>query len=146
MARVTPGSRSACPIAFGLDLFGDQWTLLIVRDLFFGADRTFQSFLRSPERIATNVLADRLDRLEAAGLVTRVADREDRRRGRFYLTERGFELYPVLLELIKWGGKHAPNSPATPARVKRLFATRAETIAGLRAAARAAKRKARPKA
>jgi DNA-binding HxlR family transcriptional regulator len=146
MARVTPGSRSACPIAFGLDLFGDQWTLLIVRDLVFGADRTFQSFLQSPERIATNVLADRLDRLEAAGVVARVADHEDRRRSRFYLTERGLDLYPVLLEIIRWGGRHAPRSPATPAMVKRLFDTRAEMIAGLRMAARAAKRKARPKA
>ena len=135
-----PGWRSACPIAFGLDLFGDQWTLLIVRDLFFGKDRTFQSFLGGPEGIASNVLADRLERLVKAGIVLRAADPADRRRSRFYLTEKGTDLYPVLLEIIRWSGKYDRQSPATPAVVKRLAEGQEEMMAGQRSAVRAARR------
>lgn len=140
MTRVTPGCRSRCPVAFGLDIFGDQWTLLVIRDLVFGGDGTFQSFAQSPEGIATNVLAERLARLEAAGIVGRLVDEQDRRRGRYYLTEKGVDLYPVLLEMIRWGGKHQPDSPATPALVARLAGEQEQTMKRLRDTARKAGR------
>jgi DNA-binding HxlR family transcriptional regulator len=97
--------RSTCPVACTLDLIGDRWTLLIVRDL-LGGKRTFDAFLESPERIATNVLADRLARLEGEGLVERASDADDGRRFIYRLTERGRGLGAVMRVMRDWGLEH----------------------------------------
>lgn len=111
-------NRSLCPIASSLDLLGDRWTLLVVRDLFAGK-RRFDAFLASHEAIATNVLSDRLARLERDGLVTRERDPEDGRRVIYELTERGRDLTRVLRALSDWGLKHIPGtSTAELERVK----------------------------
>ena len=81
-----------------------------------------------------------MGRLEKAGIVLRAADSADRRRSRFYLTEKGIDLYPVLLEIIRWSGKYDPQSPATPGVVKRIAEGREEMMAGQRLAVRAARR------
>ena len=94
--------RSPCPIACALDLFGDRWTLLVVRDLFLGKQR-FEDFLASPEGIATNILADRLKWLSENHLVKRSADPEDGRRFIYQLTERGRSTRSFLLPLVRWG-------------------------------------------
>lgn len=99
---MTPPRRSDCPIACTLDLIGDRWTLIVLRDLFLGA-RYFEDFRESPEGIATNILGDRLRKLEAARLVSREKDPEDGRRIRYALTPRGASLQPVLVALACWG-------------------------------------------
>src|SRR5438105_3846652 len=86
--------RSECPIAFALDLFGDRWSLLVVRDLVFKGRKSFGEFLAAGEGIATNVLADRLERLESAGVITKRRDPDKGTRFVYALTERGIGLVP----------------------------------------------------
>lgn len=100
-----PQRRSGCPVAIGLEHFGDRWSLLLVRDMMVRGYKTFREFQRSGEGIATNVLADRLKRLERAGLVARERAPEDRRQVHYRLTEKGIALAPVLLELLVWGAR-----------------------------------------
>ena len=101
-----PRRRSYCPIAFSLDLFGDRWSLLIVRDLVFKGRTSFGEFLAAGEGIATNVLAERLERLEDAGIITKRRDPDKGTKFVYGLTERGIELVPLLLEMIAWSGRH----------------------------------------
>ncbi|HMO04760.1 MAG TPA: helix-turn-helix domain-containing protein [Kiritimatiellia bacterium] len=94
--------RSPCPVACALDLFGDRWTLLVVRDLILGKTR-FKDFLSSPEGIPTNILADRLKRLLEQGVVTRVNDAEGSRHRAYQLTDKGCALLPVVKAMKDWG-------------------------------------------
>jgi len=87
-------------------MLGDRWSLLVVRDLMVRGLRTFKDFRESGEGIATNVLADRLQKLEAAGIIAAEADETDGRRVNYRLTEKGIDLAPVLLELLIWGARH----------------------------------------
>jgi DNA-binding HxlR family transcriptional regulator len=97
--------RSECPISFGLDIFGDKWTLLILRDmLLFGCTR-FSDFA-TPERIATNVLADRLTRLEAAKIITKKQDTTLKNQNTYQVTDKGRDLAEVLVEIMLWGLKY----------------------------------------
>jgi DNA-binding HxlR family transcriptional regulator len=98
--------RSSCPINASLELLGDRWSLLIVRDLLFARLRTYKEFLSGEEGIATNILADRLASLQASGLITSDRDPEDGRKLVYRLTAKGFDLAPVLLELGHWAVKH----------------------------------------
>jgi len=98
-------------VACALDLFGDRWTLLVIRDLFLGRTR-FKEFAASPEGIPTNILADRLDRLVARGLVERLPASEGGRRLVYGLTEKGHSLRPVLIALRDWGLKWEPGTSA----------------------------------
>ena len=95
-------SRSTCPVACALDLLGDKWTLLILRDLLLGGASHFDEFAVR-EGIATNVLAERLDRLMGAGVIARGPDHRDGRRWIYAATDRGADLTPVVLELGAWG-------------------------------------------
>jgi DNA-binding HxlR family transcriptional regulator len=106
--------RSPCPVAGALDLLGDRWTLLVVRDLLFYDKRRFAEFLASPEGIATNILADRLGRLEQARLIQRRKYQERPPREEYRLTKRGRDLMPVLRELIRWGQRHVPGTAKRP--------------------------------
>jgi DNA-binding HxlR family transcriptional regulator len=105
------GRRSPCPVACTLDLIGDRWTLLVVRDLFCGRSR-FVEFARSPERIATNILADRLERLVAAGLVERVPAEDAPAHEAYRLTPEGRSLEPVLRAVAAWGLAHLEGTAA----------------------------------
>jgi DNA-binding HxlR family transcriptional regulator len=100
--------RSDCPINYALELFGDRWTLLIVRDMLYEQMSTFGELASSPEGIATNVLTERLGRLEANGIVTKSPDATDGRRDRYALTEKGIQLYPVMLEMTLWSATWDP--------------------------------------
>lgn len=101
-----------CPIAFGLNHFGDRWTLLIIRDLLFKGKRQYREFLEGGEGIATAVLADRLKKLEATGIIEATAG-EGRGNPRYYaLTPRGKDLLPVMVEMILWSAMHDPESAA----------------------------------
>lgn len=107
-------TRSVCPVAATLDVIGDRWSLLLIRDLFSGKSR-YRDLVDSPERIATNVLASRLQRLEALGILT--ARRSIARRGskEYSLTDRGRSLLPVLEAVRDWG---LANVSGTQARVR----------------------------
>ena len=98
--------RSRCPVACTLDLLGDRWTLLVVRDLVRGK-RRFAQFLESSERIPTNILADRLKRLKAAGVVSAVTYQERPPRMEYRLTAKGEDLRPLMREMVYWGVRHA---------------------------------------
>ena len=104
--KVKPKLRSGCPVSISLEQFGDRWSLLIVRDLMVRGFRTFKEFQESGEGIATNILADRLRKLEAAGIITAEVEETDARRMNYRLTEKGIDLAPVLLELLIWGARH----------------------------------------
>jgi DNA-binding HxlR family transcriptional regulator len=94
--------RSPCPVACSLDLFGDRWTLLIIRDLFIGRAR-FKDFTASPEGIPTNILADRLERLLAHGVIDQIPAEDGTKRLAYRLTEKGKALGPVLKAMRDWG-------------------------------------------
>lgn len=100
------GERSPCPIASALDLLGDKWTLVVVRDLLVYGKRQYGEFAESPEGIPSNVLAERLRRLEAAGLVERSRYQDHPPRHRYDPTPAGKDLAPVLEALSGWGLKH----------------------------------------
>ena len=100
-------------MACALDLLGDRWTLLVVRDLFLGS-RYFEEFLGSPEGIATNILSDRLKLLMAQGLVEKLPDEADRRRHIYMLTRRGKTLRKVLIPLTRWGLEQFPGTKTKP--------------------------------
>ena len=106
--------RSCCPITNALDIFGDKWTLLIIRDLVLGK-RRYQELIASAEKIASNILADRLKKLEAAGLVTRRAYQQKPARYEYFLTEKGESLRPVLVAIISWTQEHYPDTQVFPA-------------------------------
>jgi DNA-binding HxlR family transcriptional regulator len=108
--------RSRCPVACVLDIVGDKWTLLVVRDLFFGR-HTFKELQDSLEKIPTNILADRLKRLEQHGILRREPYQERPRRYRYHLTEKGMDLQPVMRALVGWSKKYIHGTydvPVTP--------------------------------
>ena len=113
--KAKPKRRSGCPVSISLDIFGDRWSLLIIRDLMVRGFRRFKEFQESGEGIATNILAGRLQRLEAAGIITAEAEGSDGRRVNYRLTEKGIDLAPVLLDLLIWGARH--EDTGTPCAV-----------------------------
>ena len=106
---IPEGSRSTCPIANLLDIVGDKWTLLVVRDLLLLSKRRYGEFQSSPEAIPTNILADRLKRLEAAGLVKKEFYQDNPPRAEYFLTRKGADLEPVLKAMGKWGKQYIPG-------------------------------------
>ena len=100
--------RSHCPISVALEIFGDRWSLLLIRDMLLLGKSTYGEFFESGEGIATNILADRLQRLEALKIIEGRDDPENRRRTIYKLTSRGRDLAPVLVEIILWSAKHEP--------------------------------------
>jgi DNA-binding HxlR family transcriptional regulator len=94
--------RSPCPVSCSLDLFGDRWTLLVVRDLFLGRSR-FKEFAGAPEGIPTNILTERLDRLQRADIVTQIPAADGTKRMAYQLTEKGQALGPLLKSIRDWG-------------------------------------------
>jgi DNA-binding HxlR family transcriptional regulator len=103
-------NRSACPIACALDEIGDRWTLLVIRDMHFFRKQRFEEFLQSPEKISTNILADRLKRLEHLGLVTKQPYSSHSQRMSYFLTNRGQKLGTVLEALAHWGLENIPGT------------------------------------
>jgi DNA-binding HxlR family transcriptional regulator len=106
--------RSVCPVACALDIIGDKWTMLVVRDIFLGR-RYFKDFLSSPEGIATNILTERLKRLLDAGVVRALPDEATVGRYRYTLTDKGMALAPVLEAVAQWG---LENIRGTSTRLK----------------------------
>ena len=99
-----------CPIRFGLGVFGDRWSLLIIRDMMFHGSTRFQDFLRADEGISTNVLSDRLSRLEAQQIISRQKDPTNGRQVLYDLTDKGKDLLPVMLAIFGWAEKYDPET------------------------------------
>ena len=106
-------ARSGCPIATTLDLVGDKWSLVIVRDMLIGK-RRYGEFLASPEGITTNILADRLKRMEELGLVSKTPYQEHPPRYEYALTRSGVALLPVLQAMCRWGNENIPDTWSPP--------------------------------
>lgn len=113
--------RSGCPINLAIELFGDRWTLLILRDIVFANRRHFRELLRgSDEKITSSILADRLDRLVSAGIVTRADDPTHKQKAVYSLTASGVDLVPVLATIGNWGASHCPADPDRAAAAREL--------------------------
>lgn len=112
--------KSDCPINFALEIFGDKWSLLIIRDLMFKGKKTYGEFFLSEEKIATNILADRLIMLEEAGLIKSKKDKENKSKFNYTLTEKGIDLVPVIIEIVKWSAKHDKKTAAPKEFVDRV--------------------------
>ncbi len=115
-----PSRRSQCPIAFALDLFGDRWTLLIVRDMAFKGRHSYGDFLNAEEAISTNILAERLKRLQLAGVVSKQRDPTHGSKFIYHLTDKGLDLIPTLLEMIRWSGRYDADTTVPAAFLKQL--------------------------
>lgn len=114
IAKQPPASAEpGCPINHSMLLFGDRWSLLIIRDMLFLGKRRYKEFLSSPERISTNILANRLKQLQNCGLVEKFPDISDRKASIYLPTDEGISLTPVLVELIRWGRDKEPDSMIT---------------------------------
>ena len=125
---MSPGpakKRSSCPIGIALDIFGDRWTLLILRDLILHGKARYREFLSSEEGIASNILSDRLRRLEVEGMVTRDRDEDDKRRVIYKVTPKGQSLVPVLLEIAAWGASQDGARSAPRRFADRFYQDRA---------------------
>ena len=109
MSTAKPFTRSACAIANSLDIVGDKWSLLVVRDLLHGK-RTYGELVNSPERIPTNILADRLKRLENAGIIVSTPYQQRPMRYAYTLSPKGRALGDVLLAFVRWGKQHLPGT------------------------------------
>jgi DNA-binding HxlR family transcriptional regulator len=123
--------RSPCPINATLEMVGDHWSLLIVRDLMFRGRTTFKEFLAGGEGIATNILTDRLQRLEACGLISRRPHPADARKTIYQLTEKGIDLAPLLVEMVLYGARHA-KTDAPPAILRAMREDREGFLANIR--------------
>lgn len=113
--------RSGCPINLTVEALGDRWSLIILRDIMFGRRRSYRDLLdHSLEGIATNILASRLEKLVAEGLLTKASDPNHKQRTIYSLTEAAIDLVPVMVQLGAWGRKHQPASPDLAARSELL--------------------------
>jgi DNA-binding HxlR family transcriptional regulator len=134
MKKILPSRRSNCPIACALDLVGDKWTLVVLRDIVMARKHYFQELLAGNEGIASNILASRLKLLEAAGMITRRRDPAQAKRVIYEPTEKALDLLPVMIELMRWGTKYDPKSAAPAHFVRRLAEDGDGFIADIRAA------------
>lgn len=131
IGKPNPKPRSGCPVSISLERFGDRWSLLIIRDLMVRGYRTFKEFQESGEGIATNILADRLRKLEMAGILVAEADATDGRRSNYRLTEKGIDLAPVMFELLIWASRHEETGAAC-AVIENMAENRAAVLAETR--------------
>ena len=118
---MTEEQRSGCPINLTLEVVGDKWSLLVIRDMIFGNRRHFRELLtRSEEGIASNILADRLKRLTGQGIISRADDPTHRQKAIYSLTEQGIELLPILAQMSVWGRKYLPVTEELSIRARLL--------------------------
>ena len=134
MSTPIQSHRSSCPVSCALDILGDKWSLLVLRDILFKRKRYFRDFLTSPEKIASNILADRLKKLEAAGMIVRQHDRRDGCKIAYTVTEKGVDLIPAILELLRWGAKHEVVNDKHDQLIEQFDRNREEVIAEIRSA------------
>ena len=129
--KLSSKRRSGCPVSLSLERFGDRWSLLIIRDLMVRGFQTFKQFQESGEGIATNILADRLHKLEVAGIISPEVDETDGRRVNYRLTEKGIDLAPLVLEVLIWGARHE-EAGASCAVIAKMAKNRQAILAEVR--------------
>ncbi|AHF15366.1 winged helix-turn-helix transcriptional regulator [Niabella soli] len=103
--------RSNCPIGCSLDVFGDRWSLLIIRDIMLRGKSSYSEFLESEEKIATNILADRLQLLEAEQILSKQVSPGNKSKYIYHLTQKGIDLVPIVVEIMDWGTKYYKDCP-----------------------------------
>src|SRR3954463_6647179 len=128
--------RSRCPISLALDVIGDRWSLLIVRDLMFAGKRYYRELMRSDEGISSNILAERLARLVDVGVLSRTDDPNHQQKAIYSLTPMGIDLLPIVAQLGIWGRKYLPVTPDTGAQAEQLEKGGAALLRKTRAARR----------
>jgi DNA-binding HxlR family transcriptional regulator len=104
--KAGPKRRSVCPLNASVEMLGDRWSLLIIRDMMLRGARSYKTFLECYEGIATNILADRLRKLVAYGIISPEPDPSDGRKVIYLLTQKGIDLAPVLTEMVLWAAGH----------------------------------------
>jgi DNA-binding HxlR family transcriptional regulator len=122
--------RSKCPLSASLEMLGDRWSLLIIRDMMLRGSRSYKQFLGCDERIATNTLADRLRKLVDYGIIISKPDPSDRRKLIYSLTAKGIDLAPVLTEMVLWAASH--EETGNQALVRLMLKNKAKFLAGVR--------------
>ena len=122
--------RSECPLNASVEMLGDRWSLLILRDMMLRGFQTFHDFLHSDEKIATNILADRLRRLESYGIINRHRDPVDGRKMIYALTAKGIDLAPALAEMVLWAARH--EETGNQALVRHMRTSKEQVIASVR--------------
>lgn len=127
--------RSDCPISYALDFFGDKWSLLIIRDMLFEQKCFYKEFLDSKEKMATNILSDRLKKLEYHGLIASAVYAPRKTQKVYTLTEKGLDTIPVLVEIMLWSAKHDSSLAISDAFVAKVGQDRAAVFKGIRASA-----------
>ena len=125
-----PKRRSECPLNASVEMLGDRWSLLIIRDMMLREFRTYKEFMQCYEGIATNILADRLKKLVAYGIITTEPDPSDGRKLIYSLTAKGIDLAPVLTEMVLWAAAH--EDTGNQALVRQMRADKAKFLAGVR--------------
>jgi DNA-binding HxlR family transcriptional regulator len=128
--KAGPKRRSGCPLNASVEMLGDRWSLLIIRDMMLRGARTYKAFLECYEGIATNILADRLRKLVACGIITPAPDPSDGRKVIYLLTQKGIDLAPVLTEMVLWAAAHEATGNQT--LVRQMKADKATFIAEVR--------------
>jgi DNA-binding HxlR family transcriptional regulator len=128
--KASPKRRSGCPLNASVEVLGDRWSLLIIRDMMLRGFRTYKEFLQSYERIATNILADRLRKLLAHGIITAGRDSSDGRKLIYSLTPKGIDLAPVLTEMVLWAAAH--EDTANQALVREMRKDKEQFISAIR--------------
>jgi len=113
--------RSYCPINLSLEIFGDSWTLLVLRDMMFAGKRHFRELLQSEERISSNILADRLARLVEHGVLTKSDDPTHKQKAIYSLTEKGITLLPIVVQIGAWGSRWVPDARKLDARSRKVL-------------------------
>lgn len=122
--------RSPCPLNASVEMLGDRWSLLILRDMMVWGFKTYKEFLGSHEKIATNVLADRLRKLEDSGIIVSEPDRSDGRKLIYSLTAKGIDLAPVMAEMVLWAARH--EKTGNQQLVRQLKGNKEQVIAHIR--------------
>jgi DNA-binding HxlR family transcriptional regulator len=131
MAKKTgPKRRSGCPLNASVEMLGDRWSLLIIRDMMLQGAQTYKEFLKCYEGIATNILADRLRKLLAYGIIAAEPDPKDARKVTYLLTRKGIDLAPVLTEMVLWAAAH--EDTGNQALVRQMRAGKEKFLAGVR--------------
>ena len=124
--------RSDCPINYALEYLGDKWTLLVIRDLIFDGKRFYKEFLNSKERIATNILSDRLKRLEGLGIVESSVYEKQRTQKVYTVTDKGIDLIPLLVEIIYWSAKYKNGLNVSDEFIGKLESNRKKVLNTIR--------------
>jgi len=127
MPKTRESVRSGCPIACTLDVIGDRWTLLVLRDLIFFGRHEFREMLNAEEGIASNILTDRLRKLQERGLIDSIPHPTNKTRKLYFVTEKGKALIPLMTEFVLWGNDHVPETEA-PADVIEIIRNRRDSF------------------